>query len=64
MQVLLMDADSFLELLDVLGATLTEGSLRLAVALLALLRGSVDLGEGSATVEGRNERDSLKWPPW
>ena len=43
LQVALMDADGLLELLDVLGATLAEGSLGLAVALLALLRGRIDL---------------------
>lgn len=41
-EVLLMDADSLLELLDVFGAAFTEGGLRLAVSLLALLRCRVD----------------------
>lgn len=46
-EVGLMDADGLLELLDVLGAALAEGSLGLAVALLPFLRGSIDLGEVS-----------------
>lgn len=43
MEVRLMNADSFLELLDVLGSSLTEGSLGLSVSLLALLGRGVDL---------------------
>jgi hypothetical protein len=42
-KVRLMDADGLLELLDVLGAALAEGRLGLAVTLLPLLRGSIDL---------------------
>lgn len=38
-----MVLDGALELLDVLGATLAEGSLGLAVALLALFRSGIDL---------------------
>jgi hypothetical protein len=41
-QIWLMHPNSFLELLDVLCAALTEGRLSLAVALLALLRCCVD----------------------
>lgn len=40
----LMDADSFLELLDIFGSSLSEGCLRLSIALLALFGGSIDLG--------------------
>lgn len=43
LQGVLMVLDGALELLDVLGAALTEGSLGLAVALLALLRSGIDL---------------------
>lgn len=42
-----MNTDGFLELFDVLRATLAEGSLSLAVALLTLLGCSVDLGVNS-----------------
>lgn len=42
-EVGLVDTDGFLELLDVLGASLAEGGLGLAVPLLAFLRGCVDL---------------------
>lgn len=42
-EVRLVDTDSLLELLDVLGATLAERGLSLAVPLLAFLRGGVDL---------------------
>lgn len=42
-QVRLMDSDSLLELLDVLGAALAESSLGLSVPLLALLGGGVYL---------------------
>lgn len=43
-QVGLVHADSFLKLLDVLSAALTECGLGLPVSLLTLLRCSVDLG--------------------
>lgn len=42
-EVGLMDTDSLLELLDVLGASLAKSSLCLTVTLLAFLRGGVDL---------------------
>lgn len=42
-----------LELADVLCATLTEGSLGLAVALLPLLRGSIDLTAGVSFMSGK-----------
>ena len=42
-QVGLVDTDGLLELLDVLGTALTEGSLGLSVSLLALLRSSINL---------------------
>jgi hypothetical protein len=42
-QIRLMDADGLLELFDVLSTTLTESGLRLTIALLALLRSSIDL---------------------
>ena len=42
-QVLLMSSDGFFKLLDVLSAALTESCLSLAVPLLALLRGRIDL---------------------
>lgn len=38
-----MGLDRFLELLDILRSTLSEGRLCLAVSLLALLRGGIDL---------------------
>lgn len=41
-QVLLVDADGFLELFDVLGAAFAEGGLRLSVALLALFGRRID----------------------
>jgi hypothetical protein len=43
LQRLLVVLDSALELLDVLGAPLAEGSLSLPVALLALFRGRIYL---------------------
>jgi hypothetical protein len=43
LQRLLVVLDGALELLDVFCAALTEGSLGLAVALLALFRGGIDL---------------------
>lgn len=46
-QGLLLDADSLLELLDVLGAPLPKSCLSLAVSLLPLLCGRVDLGPPS-----------------
>ena len=42
-----------LELADVLCATLTEGSLGLAVALLPLLRGSIDLTAAVSFMSGK-----------
>lgn len=42
-----------LELADVLCATFTEGSLGLAVALLPLLRGSIDLTAGVSFMSGK-----------
>lgn len=42
-EVRLMDADGLLQLLNVFGATLTEGCLGLTVALLALLGSGIDL---------------------
>lgn len=38
-----MDADGFLELLNILSATLSEGSLSLSVALFAFFRSGIDL---------------------
>jgi hypothetical protein len=43
LQRVLMVLDGALKLLDVLGTALAEGSLGLAVALLALLRGGIYL---------------------
>ena len=43
LQGLFIALDSRLELTDVLGATFTEGSLGLTVALLPFLRGRIDL---------------------
>ena len=43
LQRLLIALDGGLQLADILGATLPEGSLGLAVALLALLGGGIDL---------------------
>ena len=43
-KISLMGADGFLKLLDVLGPALSESGLGLAVSLLPLLRGSIDLG--------------------
>lgn len=43
LQILLMELDRSFQLLDVFGTPLTEGSLCLTVALLALLRRSIDL---------------------
>ena len=40
-----MDADGLLQLLDVLGTTLTEGCLGLTVALLALLGSGINLAQ-------------------
>lgn len=37
-----MDADGFLELLNILSATLSEGSLSLSVALFAFFRSGID----------------------
>jgi hypothetical protein len=48
--------DGALELLDVFGAALAEGSLGLAVALLALFRGGIDLGEGELVQGARARR--------
>lgn len=42
-QCLLLDADGLFELLDVLGAPLSEGSLCLPVALLPLLGRGINL---------------------
>lgn len=42
-QVLLMGADGLFQLLDVLGATFSEGRLSLTVPLLPLLRSRIDL---------------------
>jgi hypothetical protein len=42
-QSLLLDTDSLLKLLDVLGSPLAESCLSLAVALLPLLCGRIDL---------------------
>lgn len=42
-----MHPNGFLELLDVLGTTLTKGSLCLPVSLLTLLGSSVDLISGN-----------------
>ena len=43
LQRVFMMLDRTLELLDILGTTLAESGLRLAIALFALLRGSVYL---------------------
>lgn len=43
LQGFLVVLDGAFELLDVLGAALAEGSLCLAIALFALLGGSIDL---------------------
>ena len=51
-----MDLDGLLELLDVLGTPLPEGSLGLAVPLLPLLRCGVDLCLSSATTATSAER--------
>lgn len=40
----LMDANGFLELLDVFGSSFSEGCLRLSITLLALFRGCIYLG--------------------
>lgn len=45
-----MDADGLLQLLDVLGASLSEGCLGLTVALLALLGSGIDLVQRLACV--------------
>ena len=47
MEVGLVDSNCLLELLDVLCAALAKGGLGLAVALLALFRGSIDLARAS-----------------
>lgn len=51
LQGVFMVLDGGLELLDVLGASLAEGGLSLAVALLALLGGGVDLWAVSGVVD-------------
>jgi hypothetical protein len=56
LQRLLVVLDGALELLDVFGAALAEGSLGLAVALLALFRGGIDLGEGELVQGARARR--------
>lgn len=43
LEVGLVDANAILELFNVLGAPFTKGSLGLAIALLAFLRGGIDL---------------------
>jgi hypothetical protein len=60
LQRLLVVLDGALELLDVFGAALAEGSLGLAVALLALFRGGIDLGEGEL-VQGARARRLGVW---
>jgi hypothetical protein len=49
-QVLLVGADGFFQLLDVLGPPLTESGLGLAVSLLPFLRRSIDLRAALAEV--------------
>lgn len=58
-QVLLVDLDRLLELLDVLGAALAEGGLGLAVPLLPLLRGGVDLYPVLVTTVTHSGRESI-----
>lgn len=50
-----MDADGFLELFDVLSAALSEGSLRLSVALFALFRSGIDLCNQACVNSERND---------
>ena len=50
---LLIALDGGLELADVLCATLAEGGLGLAVALLPLLRGSIDLTAAVSFMSGK-----------
>lgn len=50
-----MDADGFLELFDILSAALSEGSLRLSVALFALFRSGIDLYSRACVNNERNE---------
>ena len=50
MEVLLMDADGFFQLLDVLSPAFSERGLRLTIPLLPLLRSSVDLWGWSVTI--------------
>lgn len=54
-QVGLMDANGFLQLLDVLGATLAKGSLGLSVALFAFFRCRIDLAR---------DKRVLAWTQW
>lgn len=51
-QGLLLDTDGLLELLDVLGTSLTESSLGLTVSLLPLLSGCIDLDTVSSRSPG------------
>jgi hypothetical protein len=50
-----MDADGFLELLNVLSATLSEGSLCLSVALFAFFRSGINLCSQACVNNERND---------
>lgn len=50
-----MDADGFLELFDILSAALSEGSLRLSIALFALFGSSIDLCSQVCVNKERND---------
>ena len=66
LQSLILLLDGSLELLDVLGPSLSKGGLRLAVTLLPLLRGRIDLAYGQSrtrlAIESRSSTHRLPAP--
>lgn len=54
-----MDADGFLELFDILSAALSEGSLRLSVALFAFFGSCIDLCSQACVNKERNDGQAV-----